>query len=327
MKRSYEGLIGTQILLLAAVLTLAGCAAETGPALPRGAAIASEPWQFGNAAGKKLRTDHFEIYTTVADPEFNEKFAVTMEGALREYRALAPAVRHDAAPMRCYIFANRAQWAAFTEMNLGESAGVYLQVNRGGYTRGDVFATHWAGDGSIQTAAHEGFHQFVARNFKDALPPFLEEGIATTFEGVSWSIRGVPSWDLSRNDALAQTLYDARQAGTLVPLRQLVQTHAGEVVSAGTMRPELFYAQCWAFARFLREGEGGRRREALGRFLTAAAGGTLYDPSGKTFRPPGSFNPAMDLAAMERYFGPLEQLEAAYAGYIGAIAKDSTRSE
>lgn len=297
-------------------------------------AYAATPWQFGDAAGTRIDTPHYEVYSTVADVDYNQRLAATMEAALPQYRALTGlplAPDADGGRMRCYVFATRVQFEAFTRTNLPESADEYLSFNRGGYTVGDVFASHYAGDGTLATAAHEGFHQYLHRALRDSMPPFLEEGLASTFESLSFGgidRRGRPTFDLRRNTPLANALHVAVTHDVLIPLRELATLHAGDVVggdegeAAARYPRELFYAQSWAFARFLLEAEGGRYRPALRQLFADAAAGRLYGPPTSPPRPPGTYRPSEVVAALERALGaPLDSVDPAYRAFVRQIAR------
>ena len=178
--------------------------------------------------------------------------------------------------MVCYIFGSRAQWTAYTKAHAGEDASVYLMVNRGGYTAGDQFVAYWIGDaGTFSVAAHEGWHQFAARNLKGRLPPFLEEGIACLFEQPEW-IDDLPHFDTTRNMPRLSALRAAADAGELYALPALVRMHAGQVVGKRASRIESFYAESWAFARFLLEAENGRYRPGSCALLDDAARGPAF---------------------------------------------------
>jgi hypothetical protein len=330
-RRAYRSF--RKIVVVLAAIASCGCepTGRPSPSVTRRDLIAREstPWKFGPYAGERIRTAHYEIFSTVPDRDYNAKLAATMEAALLQYGRVVP-IRAPAdqsklvsiEPMKCYVFSNRVQFEAFTRLTLGEDADQYLLFNRGGYTVGDVFASHYAGDGTIQTAAHEGLHQYLHRRLKDALPPFLEEGLATMFENVTWSNTGRPRFELARNDQLSETLADAVEQRGLVPLQELARLHAGEVVDHPRLKREVFYAQSWAFARFLVEAGGGEYRDELDRMIADAAMGKLYDPTGATTRAAGTFSPGEVVDTLGRYLGaPLEQIDAEYQMYVRSIAK------
>ena len=219
--------------------------------------------------------------------------------------------------MECYLFQYRNEWAKFTERHTGADAPIYLQINRGGYTFGDKYVAFFIGD--LQTysvAAHEGWHQYVARHFKHRPPPFLEEGLACLFEQVKWD-RDLPRWDLTTNPNRIRGLRNASRSDKLLPLRQLIAMHAGQVVNQTSFEVEAFYAQNWAFARFMWDAEGGRFRPALQRLLADAAAGRLYRDN--IPRMPGSTEWDPDSAGplLERYLDmPLPEIDRAFRAYV-----------
>ena len=310
------------LLLVAAGVV--GCARPQPPQAlygPDGAArLRSAPWAYGERRGQKVRSAHYLIHTTIDDPEVVDALGQLMEGALAQYRRLAPDAPPTREPMECYLFQYRNEWAAYTQRNTGADAPIYLQINRGGYTIGDEYVAFFIGD--VQTysvAAHEGWHQYVARHFKHRPPPFLEEGLACLFEQVRWE-RDLPRWDLTSNANRIRGLRNAHESRTLMPLRQLVSMHAGQVVNGTSFQVEAFYAQNLAFARFMWDAEGGRYREALQRLLADAAAGRLYRDN--IARNPGSteWDPASAEPLLERYLEmPLAEIDRAFRAYIRRI--------
>lgn len=273
-----------------------------------------QPASIEGSPGVRVILPHYTIYSTIDDHALLDRLGQLMESALDAYRSLAPDMPVSDRPMECYIFQTRAQWATYTRAHTGEDAAIYLRVNRGGYTINDKFVAYWIGDvGTCCVAAHEGWHQYVARNFKTRLPPFLEEGIACLFEQVEW-VDGFPRFNLSRNPPRLVALQGAADNGDLYPLPKLVQMHAGQVVGQRSAKIEAFYAQSWAFARFLNEAENGRFRPAFHRMLADAGSGTLYlekpfDPESTPLWDPAHAKPMLehylgtDLDEVERHFG------------------------
>jgi len=286
------------------------------PAHP--APIEFRPDSIEGAGGTRVILPHYVIYSTIADQQVLAKTGQLLETALAAYHALAPEVPVTPRPMECYIFESRAQWAAYTKTHTGDDAAIYLRVNRGGYTVNDKFVAYWIGDvGTYSVAAHEGWHQYVARHLKGRLPPFLEEGLACMFEQVTWSADDVPRFDLTKNHPRAVALRAAADADDLYPLAKLLTMHAGQVVGKRSAKIEAFYAESWAFARFLNE----THHPALRQMLLDASRGTLYadnstdDPSGGPLWDPATAKPML-----EHYFAmPTPQIEAAFARYVREI--------
>ena len=315
------------------ILFAVGCSLSRGPRAWVGpttaAPIATSPWHVpvpSDTPGVAIRTPRYLIYTTIEDERLRAAVAQVMEGAYEQYRLLAPGVAPSGEPMRCYVFGQRRQWTQFTESRTGEDAAIYLQITRGGYTVGDWFVAYDIGGGATYSvAAHEGWHQYVARHFKGRLPPFLEEGVACLFETVR--MRGnphaggqLPRWNWGVNPTRSAGLRDAVEAGRLWPLEQLITLHAGEVVNQPRERIDAFYAQNWAFARFLWDAEGGRYRPQFQRLLEETAAGTLNDPTGTLRHARRNWNPAAAKPILEHYLGQeLATIEAAYLAYVGQL--------
>ena len=277
--------------------------------------------------GCKVVSPHYVIYSTISDRQILVRFGQLMEGAIDAYGSLAADVPASDRPMECYLFETRSQWVAFTREHTGEDAAIYLRVNRGGYTVGDWFVAYWIGDSAtFSVAAHEGWHQYVARHLKGRLPPFLEEGMACLFEEVRWE-HDLPRWDLSKNGPRLESLRAAVNGDCMYPLAQLVRMHAGQVVGKTSSRIEAFYAQSWAFARFLHDGDGGRYRPALRRMFADAARGALYDDTFQQMTRGPLWDPSTARPMLEHYLGTsLPSIEQGYASYVRRLLAESSDS-
>jgi hypothetical protein len=323
MKSILASIVSTVLIACLA----AGCATAPVRApqgLPAPVPLQIDDWTVSGIAGSRVVSPHYVIYSTVPDRQLLLRVGELMEGALSAYRSVAPEVPESSRPMECYLFANRTQWAAFTKDHTGEDAAIYLRVNRGGYTIGDWFVAYWIGPiGTYSVAAHEGWHQYVARHLNGRLPPFLEEGLACMFEQVQWD-GDLPRWDLSLNTARLVSLRSAVEQNHTFPLSQLVRMHAGQVVGKPSAQIEAFYAQSWAFARFLYDAEGARYRPALRRMLADAARGSLFRDSSRQFPRGPLWDPATARPMLEHYLGTdLERIEREYEQYIRELAAQS----
>jgi hypothetical protein len=314
--------------VLAALLSGCGSPRAVGPAEGPVAktTVSVTPATFGGVASKKVATPHYLIETTIEDRELVDNLAQVMEGALGQYRKLTPGVPITDRPLLCFIFANRNQWAQFTEAQTGDDAKVYLRINRGGYAVGDWYVSYFIGDReTYQVAAHEGFHQYVGRHFKRRPPPFLEEGLATLFEFVDWK-DDLPRWRWQANPNRLGGLERSVRQGLLLPLPELCTMHAGQVVSKQLWRVETFYAQAWALARFLTDGEGGRYRPALQRMLADLAADRVPLPGFDRSPPPGTWDPRTARPLLEHYLGkPIEQIDREYQAYMARLVEEGHR--
>jgi hypothetical protein len=322
----------TALAIALATLTAVGCAASPTP--PRRSAATDGPasvapvtvadWKLGDQPARRVSTPHYVLYTTLDrnDP-LNDALPQVLEGAYAQYRRLAPTAVTTDKPLVCYVFANRSQWSEFTRRHTGSVAAVYLQITRGGYTVGDQFVAYDFGERQTQAVtAHEGWHQFAARHFKTRLPPFLEEGTACLFEDIDWDGR-LPRWDLSANGTRIEGLRKAVEQRTLFPLGELVRMHAGEVVHRPGDRIEAFYAQNWAFARFLWDAEDAKYRPALLAMTADAVAGTLRTAAG-TISPTAPWDPQTCKPILEHYLGmPLDEIDRRFTAYVRRLVQQS----
>jgi len=307
---------------------LAGCAASDSLSTLEGpttaAAYQTEDWSFKDNPGKRLTSAHYQINTTVMSDEVQDSVVQVMEGALGEYQKIAPGVPLAQKPMECFLFSTRGQWADFTREHTGVDAGIYLQITRGGYTRNDWYVAYFVGEAATYSvAAHEGWHKFVARNFKGRLPPFLEEGIATMFEDVQWR-DNLPKWNLGVNRTRVQSLRRSVEGNFLYPLSELLTLHAGNVISQSGARIEAFYSQDWAFAEFLWAADDGKYRKAMRQLMSDTADGSVFDPTGTLKDKQMPWNPSCAQPMLEHYLGmSLDQIDVEYQKFIRQVAYDN----
>ncbi len=308
--------------IFAVGIGLVASACSTQPAVER-QYFSTEGWSSDGTIGVTVKTDHYLIHSTIENRDTVHTLAGVMEGALRQYQQFTPGVRISARPMECFIFARRSEWAQFTKEKTGADATIYLQINRGGYTVNDWYVAYFIGDvGTYAVAAHEGWHQYVARNFKCRLPPFLEEGIATMFESITWS-GSQPRWELGRNRTRGEKLRRAIDQNGLWPLEKLITMHAGDVVNLPSAQIETFYAQDWAFALFLWDAENQRFRGALQQLLSDLANGA--GPPEISVRKTNAdlWDPSSAKPLLEHYLGmSLGEIDQQYQQYVRRLAND-----
>ena len=320
--------VGCLLLLLTISFWTGGCAGSDPAMQLHGPSTEpqtrTEPWSYGDDPGVVIHTDHYDIYTTIVDPDIRRRMAEVMEGALGEYQRVAPGVPLTNKPMICYLFATREEWVDYTRRHTGVDAYIYLQISRGGYTVRDWYAGYYLGStaATMSVAAHEGWHQFASRHFKGRLPPFLEEGIATMFEDIEWD-NNLPQWNLSKNRSRLQSLRNAVEGNYLYPLPELAMKHAGNVVAESGNRVEAFYGENWAFATFLWGAENGKYRPAMRRLISDIADGSVEDPTGVHKNKNLPWNPSGVKPMLERYLGmSLDAVDVQYQKYIRKVAFD-----
>ena len=145
-----------------------------------------EPRLFGNHAGVLITTPHYHIYTTIEDPLYRRLLTKVLEGAYARGTLANPQAQVNG-PLDCYVFASRGQWETYTRAQAGSNAPIYLQISAGGYCQEGVFAGYDIGrDQTLSVVAHEAWHQYAFFAFKDRLPAWLDEGLATQNEAIEW---------------------------------------------------------------------------------------------------------------------------------------------
>ncbi|HBS29591.1 MAG TPA: hypothetical protein DEB06_09125 [Phycisphaerales bacterium] len=293
------------------------------------AVLGEEPWSFGPSKGVVVRTTHYRLFTTMDDPALRARVPRFMEEALAHYRTAlgdlpAPTVRLDS-----YLMANRTQWAAVAQRIMGEQASAVLGITRGGFAARGVGVYFDIGlYDTLAVAAHEGWHQYTQRVFREPLPVWLEEGIASYMEGHQWvdgAARFAPWANLERFDQLRK----AASLGKLVSLGDLLEATPQALLSGADDRALTYYAQVWALTHFLHDGEDGRYRTSLRRVVREASSGMLS----RTLQSELGHRAAA--GAMARRNGPgvalayfsadLSRLESEYRAFVEAIVATGGR--
>ena len=229
-------------------------------------------WSYGRSKGHKLITDHYVIYTTLADEALLGATPQAIETAYAFYRRLVPTARPLEERMRVYVFAQRGEWADFTRRYAGERASKLLQVRNGGYMERGVTAIEYvATQTTFPILTHEGFHQFLFHCAFPNVPAWLNEGLSVLCEGQRWGAVGLKEFDPWYNPIRRNAVIEARARGQLIPLRRLVRMNAGHVVGGQPREINTYYGQLWALMLFLQEAEQAKYAESFRRLLGVLA--------------------------------------------------------
>lgn len=293
--------------------------------------LSAQPWSFGNVTGQVVLTRHYRIFTTEDEAALMGRLPGFLEAALAHYRTIitplpAPPLRLDT-----YLMDNRPQWVRLTRRLLGAAGERFTRIQRGGFaTRGiGVFYDIGVFD-TLSVAAHEGWHQYTQRTFGDRLPIWLEEGLATFMEGHKWD--GVepiflPWANVERFDQLRTAHAD----GSLLGLKDLLATAPQDSGAARGEALVTYYAQVWALAHYLNEGEGGRYRPDLRAIVADAADGNLRRTLlVRLGRVDGARAIASGRGAgvLRAYLGvPIDELADGYARFIGRVVARGSRDQ
>ncbi len=235
-----------------------------------------ETWDNPYGPGLEIRTRHYRVFTTLMEPLMLRQLPFFLESAFEAYSRQVPDPVSADRPFTTYLFGQRSEWEAFTRDFTGEQAEMYLRIQRGAYVLNDVCAAYYIG--RTQTFAvlgHEGWHQFNSRFFSFRIPSWLDEGIATLFESSRFERNRFvfePQNNLNRLGSLKLTMDNGR----MIPLRDLIVLNPGQVLpglNGGEENVTAFYAQTYAFVRFLREENYGARLKSYHNLLLAGLRG------------------------------------------------------
>lgn len=319
----------------------AGIAAAPRPT-PSGVVESVEDWTYDGDAGLVIRTPHFRVYSTQTEPILINRLPGFLEGAMAHYRTTIPAAAGSselpAPPMKLdtFVLRTRMQWERLTKQFLGDNAAPYLRIPRGGYAYGGRALLFDIGtQDTMAILAHEGWHQYVQRTFRQPLPVWLDEGIAAYMEGHRWAPptgdRGseavfLPWANVERFDALR----DAAARGELMSLPELLASAPASLIGPGGDSGDAltYYAQVWALAHFLVEGAEGKYAEPLNTLLRDAASGEIVRRVVAVFGPDGARGlasrrgPTVFVAYFNR---DLAEAEREYRAFVERVVQPGSR--
>ncbi|MFN0131893.1 MAG: hypothetical protein ACKVW3_05100 [Phycisphaerales bacterium] len=324
---------------LAALIALAGCA-RTPPRPAASPAIVStktdiDAWEFDGTPGIVLRTAHHRLFTTEADPQLLEQLPTFLEAVVDHYvTALGPLPR-PALRLDTFLLRDRTQWERLTRQVMGDEAHVYLRIQRGGFSSGGraILWTIGRRD-TLAILAHEGWHQYAQRTFRDALPGWADEGVATYMEGFVPTVAGAaPIMAPWANPERFDQLRSAFESGSLIPLQRLITVAPRELIAAGGNEALTYYGQVWALIHFLREGGNGmageHRQQLMNLVADTAAGRMRRYVEARAARRIPAATPTDRLGAevFRAYFGPdLAAADREFRVFVASIATDAGRA-
>ena len=312
---------------------------NTNPSADIGRFVADkEPWTFKGDRGWAYYTPNSIIRTTSTDRKILERLPPFVELSILHYQSDITRLPRPAKPIETYFFDTRNQWETLTRSLMGGRAGVYLSIERGGYSAKQIGVFYDIGPkDSFVICAHEGWHQYSHSTFKDPMPVWLDEGVACMMEGFKWDDqfpdhpRFLPWANIERFDQL-RTAY-TRDA--LMPIHSLLTLRPQDLMGSSAGRSStqptalIYYAQVWALIHFLNEGQAGRYQSALHLILEDAAAGTLRSKLSPNAL--HQFNTRRTGPATLTTYLPvgttLRQLDLEYQQFIARIVRVSARNK
>lgn len=245
-----------------------------------------EPWSWLHYEGLIISSPNFRIYTTIDDEQLLKRLPLFYEQALAFYTSTFGDLPLPDKPLTSYVLQDIRQWKAKTQQLLPKQAATYATLGRGGLTTRGVAVLYfidwkWRDRDTLAIAAHEGWHQYSQTTFRQHLPVWLEEGLATYVEG--YRNRHDPNnrrnllvtFDPVNNSERLDALRRAYRNDDLIPLTELLDATPQSFLETSKTDLLTYYAQVWSLTRFLAEGDNGRYRPALEDVITDAAEGRL----------------------------------------------------
>lgn len=292
-------------------------------------AFTSEPWlnETANAEveGEKISTENFRLFHTLRGASLKKMMPAFLETSLAHYSTALITLPPPGKPLETYLFGSHDEWADYTRRRMGREANTYLALGRGGYTIDGTSVLFDLGrfDTLILTA-HEGWHQYSQTIFRESLPLWADEGLATWMEGHRWARDADrPTFNPWRNFERFGELREAVREQELIPLEDLLEGVPQRFLKRdGTSRLLTYYAQVWALTHFLVEGEGGKYRAGLERLVEDAVHGRISTRVAEAAGVPRRrISPASaGRAVFAVYFGQdLDRIGAEYDAFVWRI--------
>lgn len=296
--------------------------------------LSVQPWSHEGADGKVIATPNYKVFTTSNKSFITDNMPAFLEAAFGHYTTSLGTLPPSGSTMEVYLLDTRSQWEAMTRRFMGEQADTYLRIQKGGFTsEGRAILYDIGRRDTFAITAHEAWHVYTQRTFKNPLPVWLEEGIACYMEGFRWDTnnadkpRFLPWANFERFDQLRWGVRGER----LMTLEQLTRSTPQQLIAQDPNAALFYYAQVWALVHFLNESEDGKYRAQLQTLLKDAAAGQILPrirreigdraASIYAYRKRG-----VDILAL--YFGKsAEEMQPEFKAFLDKIVLTGTRQQ
>ena len=266
------------------------------------ALLASPDSLCASAAGGKdigwvsVRSQNFTVVGEAREKDLR-RVAVRLEEFRAALARLIPEGPKDAAaPLTVIVFRDDASYIPFKPILQGQTASYVAGYFQPGAEVNYItlaLDSDWS-RGPASTLIHEYTHMLV-NNYFGAAPLWLKEGLAEFYSTVRLSKDRRRVWTGAQLPTRVRQLRGAQ----LIPLRTLFEVDQQSPYYFESGKRGLFYAQSWALAHFILNGDGGARRSRLPRFVELLASGVA---------PPDAFRQAFGF--------DVDEAEGALSAYV-----------
>lgn len=277
--------------------------------------------------GERITTRNYEILTTAQHLPVTQTLPGFLEASLARHRAFAgsslgsPALPPPPGRMQIFFFADRQEWAQFTRATVDASANPLLAIEVGGYAAGGravLFALPPELDRlTLKIAAHEGWHQYVQRTFREPLPTWADELIAVMAEGFLIDAEGRYRFEPLLNPERMSQLEIVLNEGRWRPLEDILSSDPTQLLGSAPTQAVDYYAQLWALGVYL--ALEPQRWSGLERLLRDAARGRMQRELGRADAD------ELGAIAFRRYVASdIDRLDAAYRAFATALVDEAS---
>jgi hypothetical protein len=307
---------------------------EEPPQTPPSYIVSRQGWTLDMTPGELILTPRFKVYTTSTKPFFIDNMPAFLENAFNHYVTSLGPLPAPTRLMEIYLLDTRAQWENITVKFMGDSADTYLRIQKGGFTYdGRAILYDIGRRDTFAITAHEAWHVYTQSTFKNTLPVYFEEGLATFMEGFRWDPNNsqVPTFLPWANFERFDQLRWGVRSNKLMSLKEITVSTPQQLIAKDPSAALYYYAQVWALIHFLSEGEEGIHAPNLRRLVSDAALGKLVP----TIREALGDRAASSYAYRRRgvdllklYMGKTpEELDVPYRAFIEKIIQTGTRQQ